>query len=69
MENQSFWNHGIGKFLRNIFVLAIVWVPIYFAGEAFGGKGFIVCIIGEFAVLIIIAKLFQAYKKSKTPYE
>lgn len=65
MENQSFWSHGIGKTLRSIFVLAIVWVPIYFAGEAFGGKGFIGCILLEFALLIIVTKLFQIYKKKR----
>lgn len=69
MENQSFWNQGIGKFLRSIFVLAIVWVPIYFAGEAFGDKGFIGCIIGEFVFLIVVAKLFQAYKNKKASNE
>lgn len=63
METQSFWNHGIGKFLRSIFVLAVVWVPLYFAGEAFGEKGFIGCIIGEFVLLFVIAKLYQIYKR------
>lgn len=66
MENQSFWSYGIGKFLRSLFVIAIVWVPIYFAGEAFGGKGFIGCIVVEFTLLIIVAKSYQFYKKKRS---
>lgn len=65
METQSFWDHGIGKFLRSLFVIAIVWVPIYFASEAFGEKGFIGCIVGEFVLLFVVAKLFQLYKERK----
>lgn len=65
METQSFWDHGIGKFLRSIFAIAIVWIPIYFAGETFGQKGFIGCIICEFALFFAIAKLYQIYLKRK----
>lgn len=64
MEKQSFWNHGIGYVLRRIFVIAIVWVPIYFALD-FGSKGVIGCLIGEFVLLILATKLFDVYKKKK----
>ena len=43
--------------MRSLFVLGIVYVPAYFAGEALGGNGFIGCIIAEFVLLVIIFKI------------
>ena len=56
-KKQSFWNHGIGKTMRSLFVLGIVYVPAYFAGDTWGGKGLIGCIIVEFVLLVTIFKI------------
>lgn len=56
---MSFWNHGVGKLLRSIFVLALVYVPAYFAGEAWGGKGLICCILAELALLLVVLRIIK----------
>ena len=64
-DKKSFWDHGVGKFLRTLFVLAIVYVPAYFAGEAWGGKGLIGCILAEFVLLIVVLLIIKKVTNKK----
>ena len=64
-NSKSFWNHGVGKFLRSLFVLAIVYVPAYFAGEAWGGKGLIGCILAELVLLLVVLRIIKKVSTKK----
>ncbi len=64
-NSKSFWNHGVGKFLRSLFVLAIVYIPAYFAGEAWGGKGLIGCIVAEFVLLVVVFRIIKMVTNKK----
>lgn len=59
---QSFWDYGLGNFLRRLFVLAIVWIPAYFAMQKWGGKGFIGVLAAEFILLIVVPRVISLIK-------
>lgn len=55
----SIWDSGALNILRRLVILAAIGIPAYFAGEAWGGPGFIGCIIGEFILFLAALKLIQ----------
>lgn len=71
MENQinqkkSFWSYGIGKVLRSIFVIAIVWGPIYLCSNLYGETGFKGALFGEIGLFVLVALILKAIKNRKT---
>lgn len=68
-EKRSFWSYGIGKVLRSVFVLAIVWVPIYLCSTLYGETGFKAALFGEIGLFVLVALILKAIKNRKTPSE
>lgn len=71
MENQindkkSFWNHGIGKVVRSIFVIAIVWGPLYLCSNLYGETGFKGALLGEIGLFVLVALILKVIKNRKT---
>lgn len=74
MENQindkkSFWDHGIGKVLRRIFVIAIVWGPIYLCSNLYGETGLKGALFGEIGLFVLVALILKAIQNRKTRSE
>jgi len=65
-EEKSFWGYGIGKMLRSIFVIVVVWGPIYFCSKLYGETGFKGALFGEIGLFVLVALIIKIIKNKKS---